>query len=126
MRLFLLDCHIAKATVEALRKKLSSVRSEHLATWRDGAFLKSTDEEILAACQDEGHIFVTFDQRTIPDVLRRWAAEGRPHSGIVFGDENTVKPGDPGGMASALATLIKEIADIDSTNMIRFLRPTRH
>jgi len=123
MRLFLFDCHISKAAVTALRKKSSSIQAEHLATWRGGVLLRAADEDILAACHDEGRIFVTFDQRTIPDILRQWAAEERQHSGVVFGDENIVKPGDSGSVAAALTTLTKEMGDADSANMIRFLRP---
>lgn len=122
---FLFDCHISKATPEAFRKKLPSVHAEHLASWRGGAFLNAADEDILAACHDERRVLVTFDQRTIPDLLRHWAAETRPHSGIVFGDQNTVKPGNPGSVAAALVALVIEMAENDWSNVIRFLRPVR-
>ena len=120
MRL-LFDCHIAKATVQALRKRVPTLDAEHLAGWRAGAFLRAGDEEILAACHGERRVFVTFDQRTIPDLLRRWAAEERPHSGVIFGDENTVKPNHPGAVAGAIARLAKEIGKSDTTNLVRFL-----
>jgi hypothetical protein len=120
----LLDCHISKATVQALRKSLSTLDAAHLADWRSGAFLRAGDEDILAACHRERRAFVTFDQRTIPDLLRGWAAEQRPHSGVIFGDENTVKPSHPGAVANALARLATEIGDSDTTNLVRFLRPT--
>src|SRR5688500_6259991 len=95
----LLDCHITKATLPALRKKVPSLEAQHLALWRGGAFLRSSDEDILAACHQERRALVTFDQRTIPDLLRQWAAEDRPHSGVIFGDQNTVKPNRPGAVA---------------------------
>src|SRR5580692_11114678 len=91
----LLDCHISKATIQALRKRLYNLDTQHLAAWRSSAFLRASDEEILAACHRERRVFVTFDQRTIPDLLRSWAAEQRPHSGIIFGDENSVRPNHP-------------------------------
>jgi hypothetical protein len=116
----LLDCHISKATVQAVRKILSSREVEHLAGWRSGAFLRASDEDILSACHQERRPFVTFDQRTIPDLLRSWAAEQRGHSGVIFGDENTVKPSHPGSMAGALARLAREIGDSDTTNLVRF------
>jgi hypothetical protein len=118
----LLDCHIAKATVQALRKRVSSLDAQHLAGWRSGAFLRASDEDILAACHREQRVFVTFDQRTVPDLLRSWAAEQRPHSGVIFGDENTVRPSHPGAVAIALARLAKEIGGSDTTNLVRFLR----
>jgi hypothetical protein len=119
----ILDCHIAKATVQALRKRQPAVEAEHLASWRAGDFLRASDEDILTACHAERRAFVTFDQRTIPDLLRSWAAEQRPHSGVIFGDENTVKPSNPGTVALALVRLAVEIGDADTTNLVRFLRP---
>lgn len=121
----LLDCHIAKATVQALRKNPSTLDAEHLAGWRSGAFLRASDEDILAACHRERRVFVTFDLKTIPDLLRCWEAEQRPHSGVIFGDDNTVKPSHPGAVAAALARLAKEIGGSDTTNLVRFLRATR-
>jgi len=118
----LLDCHIAKATVQALRNSSFNLDAEHLAGWRSGAFLRASDEDILAACHRERRAFVTFDQRTIPDLLRLWAAEQWPHSGVIFGDENTVRPSHPGAVARALARLAKEVGDSDTTNLVRFLR----
>jgi len=95
----------------------------HLAGWRAGAFLRAADEDILTECHRQRRLFVTFDQRTIPDLLRSWAAEQRAHSGVVFGDENTVKPSHPGAVAGAIGRLAREIGNSDTTNLIRFLRP---
>ena len=104
MRL-LFDCHVAKAALGALRKLDPSIQAEHLAGWHGGAWLRAADAEILALCHEEGRTFVTFDLRTIPDLLRQWAAEDRPHSGVIFGDANTVPPNSPrrrgGGCSSA-------------------------
>jgi hypothetical protein len=119
----LLDCHISKATVPALRKRLPGLDAQHIADWRDGAYLSASDEDILSECHRERRLFVTFDQRTIPDLLRLWVSEQRPHSGVVFGDENTVKPGQPGAVARAIERLAREVGDSDTTNLIRFLRP---
>jgi hypothetical protein len=119
----LLDCHISRATVPALRKRLPFLHSEHLAAWRAGEFLRAADEDILSEWHRERRVFVTFDQRTIPDLLRLWAAEGRSHSGVVFGDERSVKPSQPGAVTAAIARLVAEIGNSDTTNLIRYLRP---
>ena len=119
----LFDCHVAKATVGALRKVAPGVQAEPFAQWRGGAFLRAGDDEILAACHKERRILLTYDQATIADLLRLWAAEDRSHSGIVFADENTVKPNVPADVASAVAALAKEIGNADTTNLVRYLRP---
>ena len=67
----------------------------------------------------------TYDQATIVDLLRFWAAEDRPHSGVIFADENTVKPNLPADVASAVAALARQIGNADTTNLIRYLRPAR-
>jgi hypothetical protein len=41
-----------------------------------------------------GLTLVTYDQRTIPALLHRWAESGQCHAGIVFVDERTVAPND--------------------------------
>jgi predicted nuclease of predicted toxin-antitoxin system len=121
----LLDVHIAKATAGALRRRLPSVQVEHLAQWRDGGFLRAGDPDILTACAEEGRVFVTFDQRTIPDFLRQWAAQGRDHVGVIFGDKNSVPPDHPGTVAAALALLGNEIGDAPTLNMVRYMRRAR-
>lgn len=121
----LFDVHVTRAAVSALRKIAPQIQAEHIARWRDGAFLRAEDDEVLAACRDENRVFVTYDLATVPDLLRRWSSEERPHSGIFFGDENTVTPNRPGEVAAAVAALAKEIGDADTTNLIRFLRPAR-
>ncbi|HEY9171194.1 MAG TPA: DUF5615 family PIN-like protein [Verrucomicrobiae bacterium] len=119
----LFDCHVAKATVGALRKVAPGIQAEHLAEWRGGAFLRAGDDEILAACYEEKRVFLTYDQATIADLLRQWAAEERPNSGVVFADENTVKPNIPADVAEAVAELAGEIGSSDTKNLVRYLRP---
>ncbi len=121
----LLDVHITKAAVTALRGRCPGLDVVHLANWRDGAFRTAQDTDILTACFEEGRTLVSYDQRTIPGLLRRWAAEERPHAGVVFGDSNTVPASDPGAVARALSALIEEAASWDLTNAILHLRPTR-
>jgi predicted nuclease of predicted toxin-antitoxin system len=115
----LFDCHVAKATLGALRKIAPGIHAEHLSHWRGGAFLRAGDEEILRACHKERRVLLTYDQATIADVLRLWAAEERPHSGVVFADENTVKPNVPADVASAVAVLAKKIGNAPVPSRVR-------
>ena len=119
----LLDTHVKKAVVGALRRRAPRLDVVHLADWRQGAFLDADDADILAACQAEGRVWLTYDQQTVPDLLRQWAAEERPHAGVIFGDRNTVPPNHPGAVAAALASLAAELAGTDTTNLVRYLRP---
>ena len=121
----LFDVHVTKAAVGALRKIAPQIEAVHITHWRDGAFLRAEDDEVLTACWAENRVFVTYDLATVPDLLRRWNSEERPHPGVFFGDENTVRPYRPGEVAAAVAALAKEIGDADTTNLIRFLRPSR-
>lgn len=52
-------------------------------------------------------------------------AEDRPHSGVVFADENTIKPNVPADVASAVAALAEENGKADTINLVRHLRPVR-
>ena len=119
----LLDVHIAKATAGALHKIAPHIHVEHISHWRGGAYLRSEDDEILAACHEEKRLFLTYDMATIPDLLRRWMTEDRPHSGVIFADENTVRPNAPREVASAVVLLAAEIGSADTTNRVWFLRP---
>ena len=119
----LLDSHVKKAVAGALRKRFPRLDAIHLADWHAGAFLDADDADILAICQAEGRAWLTYDQRTIPDLLRLWAAEQCPHAGVFFADRNSIAPNNVGALTAALAALIREIGDADTTDMVRYLRP---
>jgi len=121
----LLDSHVKKAVVEALRRRVPRLDAVHLAHWREGALLAAEDDAILAACWEERRLWLTYDQQTVPDLLRQWAAEERPHAGVFFGDRNTVPPNDVRAVAAAVARLVGEIGAGDTTNLVRYLSPAR-
>jgi hypothetical protein len=107
--------------VAALQRPAPHLDAIHLADWQHGAFLHAGDTEILAACAAEGRVWLTYDQHTIPGLLRQWAAEDRPHGGVVFGDRNTVPPNDVKAVAVAIAHFVAEIGEADTTNLIQYL-----
>jgi len=116
----LLDVHIKKAAVSALKRRLPSAEVVHLTDWRGGAFRSADDSEILQACFEENRVLVTYDQGTIPALLRLWAAEERPHAGVIFGDQQSVPANQSGAVSAALAKLLAEVAEM--TNVVRYLR----
>ncbi len=107
------------------QRQCSGIDVAHLADWRGGAYRTAEDELILTACFEEGRSLVSYDQRTIPAVLRRWATEERPHAGVIFGDINTVPANHPGAVARALAALVEECSGSDMTNAVLYLRLAR-
>jgi len=121
----LLDGHIKKAAVAALQRRCPDLEVVHIADWRGGSYRTAEDAAILAACFEEDRVFVTYDQRTIPGLLRNWAAEERPHAGVIFGDSNAVPADNPGAVARAIAILASELAETDTTNLVRYLRSQR-
>jgi hypothetical protein len=118
----LLDGHIKKAAGPALQRRCLGVDVVHIADWRGGVLRTAEDADILIACFEENRVLVTYDQRTIPNLLRRWAAEERSHAGVIFGDSDSVTASDPGAIAAALSVLIKEVSGSDMTNVVRYLR----
>jgi hypothetical protein len=118
----LLDVHIKKAAVAALTRAVSAVDVAHIADWKAGALRTAEDREILSACAEDNRVFVTYDQRTIPGLLRTWAAEERSHAGVILGDDDSVPSNDPGAVAKALKALLAELSDTNMTNVVRHLR----
>ncbi len=119
MRL-LLDEHLSPAPVAALAKL--GVDAVALSTWQGGRYRESSDEVLLTAAASEKRILVTFDQRTIPPLLKGWAESGRAHAGVVFVDHRTIAPSAIGELARALAQLNERLGDLDWTDRTAYLR----
>lgn len=87
MRLFL-DAHVSgRRVARVLRKGGHDVRAADEERELDGM----TDEDLLALATAEERILVTFNVADFPGIARRWAEEGRPHSGcaIVVGIDHS-------------------------------------
>lgn len=101
MRL-LLDAHVSGPRIAApLRKGGHEVRSVDEERELDGW----DDEALLALATAEKRVLITFDVKDFPDIARRWAEAGRPHSGlaIVVGIDH----GEFGPILRALESLLK-------------------
>jgi len=92
-----------------------------MAEWEDGAFLGQEDSVCLQEAFVQGLTLVTYDRRTIPPLLKRWAEEARSHAGVIFIDEKTISPADIGGLVKALGALVKHAGSWDWTDRILFL-----
>lgn len=101
MRL-LLDAHISGPRLAAaLRDAGHDVRAADEERQLDGW----TDERLLGLAAEEGRVFVTFDVKDFPVIVRRWMEAGRPHAGcaIVVGI-------DHGEFGTILRVLERELA----------------
>ena len=118
----LLDVHIPIAVAHTLRRRVARLDVAHASTWRASSLREAEDEVLLSACAQDRRVFVTYDLATVPDLLNDWAQEGRDHSGVFFGDANSIPPERVGIVAAAIAILIEESGESDMTNVVRFLQ----
>ena len=93
-----------------------------MVEWENGRFLGQQDSPCLRDAAAQGFTLVTYDRRTIPPLLKTWAAEERTHGGVIFVDEKTISPADIGGLVWALTRLVRETGNWDWTNRVYFLR----
>jgi predicted nuclease of predicted toxin-antitoxin system len=102
----LLDAHISGPRIaEALRKHGHDVRAAAEERELDGW----ADEALLALAAAEERVMVSFDAKDFPDIARRWAEAGRPHTGlaIVVGIDH----GELGTILRVLEKLFEEHAE---------------
>lgn len=80
------------------------------------AYLQVTDDLILQAAHAAGWTLVTYDRRTIPQLLKTWGEQGIAHGGVVFVDERTIAQNEVGGLIRALAQLANRLGDVEWEN----------
>ena len=118
----LLDEHISPEVADGLRRRHRSLLVHCMAEWESGNFLGQEDSACLLEAAAARLTLVTYDRRTIPPLLKRWAEEGRKHGGVIFVDEKTISPADIGGLIRALIHLFQETGKWDWTDRVCFLR----
>jgi len=81
----LLDAHISGRTVgKALTENGHDVRAIDSEPELEGL----SDPEVLELAAAEGRILVTANMRDFERLLREWAGESRPHSGVILVPSN--------------------------------------
>jgi len=69
---------------------------------------------------------ITYDQKTIPDLLIELYAEGGHHAGIIFVDDVTIPSADFGMLTRALISFWERYHSLDWQDRVHFLdRPPR-
>jgi hypothetical protein len=118
----LLDEHISPDVATGLRKRIPALAVRSMVDWEGGNFLGQEDAVCMQAASLQGLTLVTYDLRTIPTLLKRWAEEVHSHAGVIFVDEKTISPADIGGLVKALTLMVKQTRTWDWRDKIIFLR----
>ncbi len=119
---FLLDEHVSPDVAVIVGRSRPDIPVYALVNWQDGIWIGESDEEILRAAGVDSLTLVTYDQRTFPRLLQRWAELKETHAGVVFVDERTIAPNDLPELARSLILLWDEHRNLDWSNRLAFLR----
>jgi len=114
---FLLDAHLSPAVARALQRNgFDALTLDH---WHNGGYRDASDAVILDAAFTDAQTFITYDLRTIPQLLREWAETGRSHGGVIL---RSVRQADVGGLVRALSVLIQRRVGQAWRDQVVFLR----
>lgn len=121
MLAYLLDENISPIIVEQLRSLNIGLRVESVHKWMDGALLGQPDALLLRTAGTEGLTLVTYDLRTIPDLLKEMAIENEAHQGVLFIDDASIRANGFGGLIRALLYHWNAHREEDWINRVAFL-----
>lgn len=77
-----IDHHYSPLIAAGLRRRGHDAIAAIEAGWE-----AEDDEPLLALCADDRRALLTNDVADFAVIARRWAAEGRPHHGLVFSSD---------------------------------------
>jgi predicted nuclease of predicted toxin-antitoxin system len=117
------DAHIPLAVAEGLTR--AGAEAITMPASREGRLRTAKELDIRAEAKTDGRMLVTFDLRTIPRLIRVWAAEGRSHAGVILVDDKTIRPNDIGGLIRALLDVVNRYGNDAWTNRVIYLQAVR-
>ncbi len=121
---FLLDENISPIVAEAVKKKRPEIEIISLFYWQKGQLLGHGDELILIAAHEANLTLVTYDLRTIPQILVEWGQAGIPHAGVIFIDDRSIASNNFGQLMRSLIWLWDNYYSDDNwQNRLVFLQP---
>lgn len=122
----LLDEHLSPRLVKQFRVKCPGADIASVRDWQDGRLSGAPDDALLAEAHQHNLALVTYDQATIVPLLKSWAEQGVPHSGVIIIDDRTIRQNDLGGILRALGQLWEKEKRSDWLNRVVYLtRPPR-
>jgi len=117
----LLDEHLSPKLVRQFLAKQPRGRIASVLEWERGKYVGMPDALVLGEAQRLGWTLVTYDQTTIPPVLKAWAQDGVDHGGVIFLDDRRFPQRDLGAVLKALLHVWKQERNHDWTNQVVYL-----
>jgi Domain of unknown function (DUF5615) len=113
-----LDHHYSPVIASELRKRGHDAVA---AIEREWHYL--SDEELLGACAVERRALATNNVADFMAIVRAWAAQGRPHSGVIFTSDRTMPRtrATIGQYVAALSDLHGQHSDGDFTDRVHWI-----
>lgn len=119
----LLDEHLSPVIATQVRAHNPAIIIFSLQEWKQGAYMRAPDEEILRAAHGQDLTLVTYDQRTIWPLLKGWGEQGIAHGGVIFVNRFTLAQEDIGGIVRALLRLWELWGWQEWANQVIYLAP---
>jgi hypothetical protein len=117
----LLDEHLSPRIVHQFRARWPDAQIDSVLDWEGGRLSGVPDDLLLTQAHAHGWTLVTYDQATIVPLLKNWAEQGIPHSGVILVDGRTIASNDIGGLLRALGTLWDREKNSDWRNTVFYL-----
>ncbi len=113
----LLDVHHSRLAAERLRAESHDV----LAAADSADLAELPDEDLLRSATRDGRAIVTENVRDFDAIVRRWAATGQHHSGVVFTSPRPYHRGSaryPANLVAALRSVLNSSPARDQDRVI--------
>lgn len=117
----LLDVHIPLAVANQIARKKPRLEVHHISRWKGGEHVQDADDIILEHAAEAGLTFVTFDLRTIPEVISEWSEAGIDHAGIILVDDKAIGQSDVGALVRGFIQTWDELGRLNWKNRVVFL-----
>ena len=117
----LLDEHVSPAVALEVRRHRPGLTAVALQDYEQGAYRGVPDADVLMAALAQGFTLLSYDQRTIPPLLKSWGEAGISHGGVIFVDRRTLEPADVGGLVRAICQVYDAFHQDDWTDRVLYL-----